>query len=64
MDDIIRYDVRTYVGKLIEEEFPFRNKEEKILSENCKTDVGEHRNVQPSSAAFVSIERTASDFGG
>ena len=64
MDDIIRYDVRTYVGKLIEKEFSFKNKEEQVLSENCKTDAGEHREVQPSSVAFASKGRTASDLGG
>ena len=64
MDDIIRYDVRTYVGKLIEKEFSLKNKEEQVLSENRKTDAGEHRKVQPSSAAFASMGRTASDLGG
>jgi hypothetical protein len=52
------------VGKLIEKEFSFKNKKEQVLSENCKTDAGEHRHVQPSSAAFASMKRTASDLGG
>ena len=63
MDDIIRYDLRTYVGKLIEKEF-FKKTRKKILSENCKTDAGEHRKVQPSSVAIASMGRTASDLGG
>jgi hypothetical protein len=64
MDDIIKYDVRTYVGKLIEKEFSFKNKEVQVLPENCKTDASEHRKVQPSSVAFASMGRTASDIGG
>ena len=63
MDDIIKYDVRTYVQKLIEKEFSSKNNEEKILSENRKTDTGEHRKVQPSSVAIISNGRTASDSG-
>ena len=64
MDDIIRYDVRAYVEKLIEKEFSFKNKEDQILPENPKPDAGEHRKVQPPSVAIAGMGRTASDSGG
>lgn len=46
MDDIIKYDVRTYVEELVKKEFSFKNNEEKIFSDNSKTNTGENRNVQ------------------
>jgi hypothetical protein len=33
MDDIIKYDVRTYVEELIKEEFSSKNNEDKTLSD-------------------------------
>jgi hypothetical protein len=63
MDDIIKYDVWTYVEELIKNEFSSKNNEEKILSENRKADTGEHRKVQPPSVAIVSNGRTASGLG-
>lgn len=63
MDNIIKYDVRTYVQELIKNEFSSQNNEEKVLSENCKTDTDEHRNVQPPSIAVISNGRTTSDLG-
>jgi hypothetical protein len=45
MDDIIKYDVRTYVEELIKKEFASKNNEEKIFSENRKADTVEHRKV-------------------
>jgi len=64
MADIIKYDVRTYVQKLIQNEFSSKNNQEKILSEKRKPDTGEHCKVQPSSVAIASMGRTASDLGG
>jgi len=46
MADIIKYDVRTYVEELIKNEFSSKNNEEKVLSDNGKTNTGEHPNVQ------------------
>lgn len=63
MADIIKYDVRTYVEELIKNEFSSKNNEEKVLSENRKTDTGGHRKVQPPSVAIISNGRTASDLG-
>ncbi len=63
MEDIIKYDVRTYVEELIKNEFSSKDNEEKILSENCKTDTGENRKVQPPSVAIISDGRTASGSG-
>ncbi len=63
MDNIIKYDVRTYVQELIKKEFSSQNNEEKVLTENCKTNTGEHRKVQPPSIAVISNGRTTSDSG-
>jgi len=46
MDDIINYDVRTYVEELIKKEFSCNNCEEIVLSDKGKTNTGEHRNLQ------------------
>jgi hypothetical protein len=54
MADIIDYDVRTYVQELMKIEFSSKNNEEKVFSENRKTDTGEHRKVQP--PAFISFQ--------
>jgi hypothetical protein len=63
MDDIIKHDVRTYVEKLIKEEFSSKNNEEKVLSENRRTDTGGHHEVQPPSVEIFSNGRTDSDLG-
>ena len=63
MDDITKYDVRTYVEELIKKEFSSKNNEEKVLSENRKTDTGEHHKVQPPSVEIFSNGRTDSDIG-
>ncbi len=63
MDDIIKHDVRTYVQKLIQNEFLSKNNEEKFLSENRKTDTGDYRKVQPRSVAILSNGRAASNLG-
>ncbi len=59
MTDIINYDARTYVQKLIKKEFSSKNNEEKVLSDNRKTDTGEHRKVQPPPDTIISNVRTA-----
>lgn len=64
MDDIIKYDVRTCVEELIKKEFSSKNNQEKVLSENRKTDTGEHHKVQPpSSVEIFSNGRTDSGLG-
>ena len=63
MADIIKYDVQTYVEKLIKNEFSSKNNEEKVLSENRKPDTGEHCKLQPPSVAIISNGKTASDLG-
>jgi hypothetical protein len=63
MNDIIKYDVRTYVQELMKKEFPSKNNKEKVFSENRETDTGGHRKVQPPYAAIISNVRTASGFG-
>jgi len=44
MDDITKYDVKTYVEELMKKEFPSKNNKEKVLSDNRKTDADENRN--------------------
>jgi len=63
MDDIIKYDVRTYVEELIKKQFSSKNNQEKVLSENRKTDTGEHHKVQLPSVEIFSNGRTDSDLG-
>ena len=64
MDDIIKYDVRTYVEELIKKEFSSKNNEEKVFSDNGKTNTGEHRNVQRHPLLQSSSNgRTVSDLG-
>lgn len=41
MADIIKYDVRTYVLKLIKKEFSSKNNEEKVFPDNRKINTGE-----------------------
>jgi hypothetical protein len=63
MDDIIKYDVRTYVEELIKKNFSSKNNQEKVLSENRKTDTGELHKVQLPSVEIFSNGRTDSDLG-
>ena len=63
MVDIIKYDARTYIEALIKKEFSSKNNQEKVLSENRKTDTGEHHKVQPPCVEIFSNGRTDSDLG-
>jgi hypothetical protein len=46
MADIFKDDVQTYVREMILREFDSGNNEDKALSDNRKTNKGEHRNQQ------------------
>jgi len=63
MDDIIKYDVRTYVEELIKEEFSSKNNEDKTLSDKREINTGDHFNVRQPSVAIISNGRTVSELG-
>jgi hypothetical protein len=64
MDDILKYNVRTYVVKLIRREFSPKNNEENALSGNRKTHTGDYRKVRRSPAmSIISDKRTTSYVG-
>jgi predicted transcriptional regulator len=46
MDDILKYDVRAYVEKLIEKEFLSKNHQEKAFSYKRRTNAGGSRDEQ------------------
>jgi hypothetical protein len=48
MADIIKFDVRTYVEKLIKKEFSPKNNEEKVVLDKRKANADAQRDVQPS----------------
>jgi hypothetical protein len=56
MDDIIKYDVRTYVEELIKKDLPSKNNEEKVLSDK---EFREQWNVKPGKTpCYTSGDRT------
>jgi hypothetical protein len=65
MDDIIRYDVRTYLEALNEKEFTLKKNEEKVLSGTGNTMAGvpRHGRHHPLLQSR-GRERTASNSGG